>query len=332
MLLHLASTSLFIKNDYFEKARAYLTLFIPASNFHVSSVQSGMFIVQMWKFSWTQVERQAIFVLVLVAICDTMSVLTNVLIGDLPSTCVKGFVYALRIRLEIGVLNQMVEFVKNKRGSVTYGSSNRNSRSSRGSRSDNLEGPESSRLCTFGSKLRSSMRIFKHIDHTSVQDSDIIHPRPPSLDADDVFHSSLAFSSGQVSSSGESPQADRGSRGLHSSRFAVTDPTTISSARTEDGLTVDTELSSSSPPESDHDSPDPESGLPASSDDNIDSSFISTIAESEQEEDCDENARRKPPRKKKSRWDSEDDESRLPVSPFHPKPATRREWPGANAA
>ena len=290
-----------------------------------------MFIVQMWKFQWTQVERQAIFVLVLVAICDTMSVLTNVLFGDLPSTCVKGFVYALRIRLEIGVLNQMVEFVKNKRGSVTYGSSSRNSSRSRGSRLDNLEGPESSRLCTFGSKLRSSMHIFKHGNHASVEDSAMIHPRPPSLDADDMFHSSLALSSGQPSSD-ESPQpVDRGVSGLRSSRFAVMDPTTNASARTEDGFTVDTELSSCSPPISDHDNPDPESGMTTSSDGNMNSSCISTITESEQEEHCDD-ARRKPPRKRKSRWDSEDDESRLPVSPFHPKPATRREWPGANAA
>jgi hypothetical protein len=84
---------------------------------------SGAFIIQMWKFQWTAVERKAIFVLVLVACCDIMSVLSNIFIGDLESTTVKGFVYCLRIRLEISVLCEMVEFVKCKRGSVTFGSS-----------------------------------------------------------------------------------------------------------------------------------------------------------------------------------------------------------------
>jgi hypothetical protein len=79
---------------------------------------SGAFIVQMWKFHWTSVERQGIFVLLLVGVCDSMSVLLNLFIGDLESTCVKGFVYCLRIRLEVSVLCSMVEFVKSKRGSV----------------------------------------------------------------------------------------------------------------------------------------------------------------------------------------------------------------------
>jgi hypothetical protein len=87
----------------------------------IEFVLSGAFIVQMWKFHWTSVERQGIFVLILVGVCDTLSVLLNLFIGDLESTCVKGFVYCLRIRLEVSVLCSMVEFVKSKRGSVTFG-------------------------------------------------------------------------------------------------------------------------------------------------------------------------------------------------------------------
>jgi len=76
---------------------------------------SGMFIVKMWKFKWASVERQAMFVLFLVAICDVMSIVLNRIMGDLESTCIKGLVYSLRIRLEVGVLCFMVDFVNRKR-------------------------------------------------------------------------------------------------------------------------------------------------------------------------------------------------------------------------
>jgi len=94
---------------------------------------SGAFILQMWKFQWTEVERQAIYVLILVGCCDCMSVLANLFVGDLQSTCVKGFVYCLRIRLEVGVLCQMVDFVKSKRGNVTFGASTASRPFSKGS-------------------------------------------------------------------------------------------------------------------------------------------------------------------------------------------------------
>ncbi|CAB9507602.1 expressed unknown protein [Seminavis robusta] len=75
---------------------------------------SGAFIVKMWKFRWTAVERQGIAVLVLVGFCDIATVLFNLIIGDLPSTCIKGFVYCLRIRLEISVLSSMADAVRRK--------------------------------------------------------------------------------------------------------------------------------------------------------------------------------------------------------------------------
>lgn len=75
---------------------------------------STAFIVKMWKFRWTAVERQGVFVLILVGSCDVATVLLNLLIGDLESTCVKGFVYCLRIRLEISVLHAISEFVRKK--------------------------------------------------------------------------------------------------------------------------------------------------------------------------------------------------------------------------
>jgi hypothetical protein len=79
---------------------------------------SGAFIAQMWKYKWTAVERKAIYVLILVSFCDILSVLLNIFLGDLESTSVKGFVYCLRIRLEVAVLGQMVDYVrKRQRGS-----------------------------------------------------------------------------------------------------------------------------------------------------------------------------------------------------------------------
>ena len=75
---------------------------------------STAFIVKMWNFRWTAVERHGVFVLILVVCCDVATVLLNLLIGDLESTCVKGFVYCLRIRLEISVLHAISEFVRKK--------------------------------------------------------------------------------------------------------------------------------------------------------------------------------------------------------------------------
>ena len=76
---------------------------------------SGAFIIQMWKFHWTDVERKAVAMLVLVGLLDILSILLNLFLGDLESTCVKGFVYCLRIKLEVDVLCTMVDFVKAKR-------------------------------------------------------------------------------------------------------------------------------------------------------------------------------------------------------------------------
>lgn len=84
---------------------------------------SGMFIVKMFRFKWTSVEYRGIVVLILVAICDLLSIFLNLFIGDLESTCVKGFVYSLRIRLEVSVLCAMADFVKSKVGCVTFGTS-----------------------------------------------------------------------------------------------------------------------------------------------------------------------------------------------------------------
>jgi len=80
---------------------------------------SGAFIVQMWKYNWTTVERKAIYVLIGVGCCDALAVLLNIFLGDLESTSVKGFVYCLRIRLEVAVLGQMVDYVRKRRNPTT---------------------------------------------------------------------------------------------------------------------------------------------------------------------------------------------------------------------
>merc|ERR1712137_790505 len=72
---------------------------------------SGWFIVKMWKFQWTKVERRGIIVLLCVGLCDVASVTSNILVGDRASTVVKGFVYCLRIRLEVNVLVVMSNFL-----------------------------------------------------------------------------------------------------------------------------------------------------------------------------------------------------------------------------
>jgi len=82
-------------------------------------VLSSAFIVKMWEFRWTKVERHGVFVLILVAACDVTTVLLNLFLGDLESTCVKGFVYCLRIRLEISVLNAICDFVRKRNYRVT---------------------------------------------------------------------------------------------------------------------------------------------------------------------------------------------------------------------
>jgi len=81
---------------------------------------SGMFIVRLWHYHWNVVERLGILVLVIVACCDVSTVLLNLFLGDLESTCVKGFVYCLRIRLEISVLNAMVDSVRKKQYSSAF--------------------------------------------------------------------------------------------------------------------------------------------------------------------------------------------------------------------
>ena len=84
----------------------------------IEFVLSGIFIVKMWKFQWTAVERRGIFVLVVVALCDIVTIFSNVVIGDLESTILKAFVYCLRIRLEVGVLVTMADFLRTKSGMV----------------------------------------------------------------------------------------------------------------------------------------------------------------------------------------------------------------------
>ena len=80
---------------------------------------SGTFIVKMWRYKWTTVERKAFGVLLLVAVCDVATVLANVWVGDLESTVVKAFAYCLRIRLEVNVLTLLVDFLEGKRRSAT---------------------------------------------------------------------------------------------------------------------------------------------------------------------------------------------------------------------
>ena len=80
----------------------------------IEFVLSGIFIVKMWAFKWGAMERKAIFVLVLVGLCDLSTVFANILVGDLPSTVVKAFAYCLRIRLEINVLCVLVDYLKAK--------------------------------------------------------------------------------------------------------------------------------------------------------------------------------------------------------------------------
>lgn len=94
----------------------------------IEFVLSGMFIVKMWKFQWTTVERQGIFVLVLVGLCDVATVFANLIIGDRASTVVKACVYCLRIRLEVGVLESMANFLKSKHGGVFVSSNPEHSR------------------------------------------------------------------------------------------------------------------------------------------------------------------------------------------------------------
>lgn len=156
---------------------------------------SGAFIVQMWKFSWTQVERRGIYVLVLVAICDCMSVLTNVLVGDLPSTSIKGFVYCVRIRLEVSVLCQMVEFVKSKRGSVTFGSANEYSAATSANLHSNKKNRRSSWTSWLGwnqhdSSQLPSLETFERSPSTRPMDDS--HPTVISHDASDEPACSLS--------------------------------------------------------------------------------------------------------------------------------------------
>lgn len=87
----------------------------------IEFILSGMFIVKMWHFKWTSVERKAILVLVLVGLCDLSTVFANILVGDLESTVVKAFAYCLRIRLEVNVLCVLVKFMNEKRDSMVSG-------------------------------------------------------------------------------------------------------------------------------------------------------------------------------------------------------------------
>ena len=86
----------------------------------VEFVLSGMFIMKMWKFHWTPVERRGIYTLALVAACDLTTVLIYVFMGDVESTVVKAFVYCLRIRLEVGVLSTMADFLQKKLSGAVY--------------------------------------------------------------------------------------------------------------------------------------------------------------------------------------------------------------------
>jgi len=77
---------------------------------------SGYFIIKMWRFQWGSVERYSIIILIIVSFCDLSTIFMNLLIGDLYSMVIKGFVYSLRIRLEVNVLCTMVDYLKSRRG------------------------------------------------------------------------------------------------------------------------------------------------------------------------------------------------------------------------
>lgn len=140
---------------------------------------SGAFIFQMWKYHWTAVERHGMVMLVLVGCCDLASVLLNVLMGDLESTCVKGLVYSLRIRLEVNVLCCMVDHIKNRRNQVSFGNSdNPNPRKSRRSMTRLLSGFSSKRLSITSNHRRDSElhRLGKALDATEQNHSFKVGP------------------------------------------------------------------------------------------------------------------------------------------------------------
>lgn len=107
----------------------------------IELILSGIFIVKMWAFNWTAMERKAILVLVLVGLCDLVIVFANVLFGDIPSTVVKAFAYCLRIRLEINVLCVLVDYLKAKGSSRISGIGNPSSMDSKCVLTSSLRGP-----------------------------------------------------------------------------------------------------------------------------------------------------------------------------------------------
>ncbi|CAJ1957108.1 unnamed protein product [Cylindrotheca closterium] len=87
----------------------------------IEFVLSGMFIVKMWSFEWSVMERKAILALVLVGLCDLATIFAHFLFWDLPFKVVKAFAYCLRIRLEINALCVLVDCWKSRSPSRVSG-------------------------------------------------------------------------------------------------------------------------------------------------------------------------------------------------------------------
>lgn len=51
---------------------------------------SSAFIVKMWQYKWTTIERKAIKILVLVGVCDIATIIFAIVFGDLEAATIKG--------------------------------------------------------------------------------------------------------------------------------------------------------------------------------------------------------------------------------------------------
>ncbi|CAB9510855.1 expressed unknown protein [Seminavis robusta] len=93
------------------------------------AILSSHFVIQMSRYQWTEVQHKGMAVLAFVALCDILCLVLAILFGDLTAMCLWGLLYSVRVRLEVRVMNSMIEYIQAKRAATMYkGRSNRRRR------------------------------------------------------------------------------------------------------------------------------------------------------------------------------------------------------------
>ncbi|CAB9510856.1 expressed unknown protein [Seminavis robusta] len=157
---------------------------------------SSSFVRQMSHYQWTEVQNKGLAVLAFVALCDLLCILLAILFGDMVAMCLWGLLYSVRIRLEIRVMNSMIEYIQSKRTALMY------------------QGRSHRRLCRCGRKknqnsLDGGAGVDSGDDADSVSSSGSIFSRMPSMlihpnDLTQIFHANFftdVLSTGPISKS-----------------------------------------------------------------------------------------------------------------------------------